>query len=321
MKFGKVERISPRELWPDEARDFTPWLSSNEGLALLAEKIKLDELELVQTEARVGTFNADLVCRVPGEEERIVVVENQFGRTNHDHLGKLITYASGLDAEIIVWISETFTEEHRQALDWLNNTSDGSMYYFGLEVFGVKIGDSDPGPDFEVKSSPNEWAHAARDSKQREASSTKLDQRQFWEEIREFFKTKKSHLQLRQPRAQHWYEISVGRSGFHLSLTVNTQVDRAGCELYLYGPQAKQAFDMLVKDKEPIEKGLGLKPEWQRLEGKEACRVVTYRDGSIYNPDQRKELMEWLHSMAEIFHKVFAPRVKALKLSAEAEGE
>lgn len=321
MKFGKVERIAPRHLWPDEAKDFTPWLASKEGLALLAEKIKLDELELIETEASVGPFSADIVCKIPGEEERIVVIENQFGKTNHDHLGKLITYASGKQAKILVWITETFTEQHRQALDWLNENSAGDMYFFGLEVFGEKIGESLPAPVFEVKSSPNEWAHAVRDSKQSEASSTKLDQQQFWEEIREYLKAKKSRLQLRQPRPQHWYEISVGKSGFHLSLTVNTQVDRAGCELYMYGPQAKQAFDMLVNDKEAIEKELALKPEWQRLEGKEACRIVTYKDGSIYNPDQRKELMEWLHSMTEIFHKVFAPKVKALKLSSEAENE
>jgi len=316
-KLGKVEYIEPRDLWPDEAKDFTPWLATDEGLDLLGEAINA-ELELVETEAKVGPFSADVLCRVVGEEDHLVVVENQFGKTDHDHLGKLITYASGLKAKTLVWIADAFTDEHRQATDWLNESKGESARFFGLEIYAIKIWDSLPAPQLKVVSSPNVWAQAVRESKE-EVSATKLDQRKFWEEVRDYIKSKKSSLPLRQPRPQHWYEIAIGRSRFHLSLTVNTQLERVGCELYLHGAQAKQAFDLLKSDKETIEKELGYDIEWQRLEGKEACRIIAYRNGSIYNPIQRQELKEWLHLSAECFHKVFAPKVKALKLSPDDE--
>ncbi len=317
-KLGKVEYIEPRDLWPDEAKDFTPWLATNEGLDLLGEAINA-ELEFVETEAKVGTFNADVLCRVLGEEDHLVVVENQFGKTDHDHLGKLITYASGLKARTLVWIADSFTDEHRQAIDWLNENKGESARFFGLETYAIKIGDSLPAPQLKIVSSPNIWAQAVRESKETELSTTKLDQRKLWEEVRDYIKSKKPSLSLRQPRPQHWYEIAIGRSRFHLSLTVNTQLERVGCQLYLHGTQAKQAFDLLTADREIIEKELGYAIEWQRLDGKEASRIIAYKDGSIYNPVQRQELKEWLHLSAERFHKVFAPKVKALKLSQDEE--
>lgn len=317
-KIGKVEYIEPREIWSDEAKDFTPWLATSDGLELLGEAISAD-LELMETEAKVGPFSADILCRVVGEEDHLVVVENQFGKTDHDHLGKLITYASGLKAKTLVWIADSFTEEHRQAIDWLNENNGGSANFFGLEIFVIKIGESLPAPQLRVVSSPNIWVQAVRESKETELSTTKLDQEKFWEETREYIKSKNSTLPLRQPRPQHWYEIAIGRSNFQLTLTVNTQIERAGCELYMRGPHAKQAFDTLMKNKDVIEKELQCLVEWQRLDEKEACRIITYKDGSIFNPHQRQELKEWLHLSAERFHKVFAPKVKALKLLQDEE--
>jgi hypothetical protein len=320
MKLGKVEYIEPRELWPDESKDFTPWLATEEGLALLGEAINA-ELELVETEAKVGPFNADVLCRVIGEEDHLVVIENQFGKTDHDHLGKLITYASGLKAKTLVWIADAFTDEHRQAIDWLNESKGEAVHFFGLEIYAIKIGESAPAPQFKVVSSPNVWAQAVRGSKEVEITATKLDQQKFWEEVREYIKAKKSSLPLRQPRPQNWYDIAIGRSHFHISLTVNTQLERVGCELYLHGPQAKQAFKLLQAEKQSIEKDLGYEVDWQPLEGREACRIVVYKNGSIYNAVQRQDLKEWLHLTAERFHKVFAPKVKALKLPQDNEEE
>jgi Domain of unknown function (DUF4268) len=319
-KLGRIEYVEPREIWPDEARDFTPWLATEEGLELLGKVINA-ELELVETEAKVGPFNADLLCRVVGEEDYLVVVENQFGKTNHDHLGKLITYASGLKAKTVVWIADSFTDEHRQAIDWLNESKGEGARFFGLEIYVIKISDSLPAPQFKIVSSPNIWAQAVRESKEVEVTATKLDQGKFWEEVCEHIRSNKSSLSLRQPRPQNWYEIAIGRSGFHISLTVNTKLERVGCELYPYGPQAKQAFDLLSLEKESINRELGYDVDWQRLEGREACRIVTYKDGSIYNTEQRQELKEWLYLAAERFHKVFAPRVRMLNFPQDTEEE
>jgi hypothetical protein len=265
-------------------------------------------------------MHQSLLCRIVGEEDHLVVIENQFGKTDHDHLGKLLTYASGLKAKTLVWIADSFTDEHRQTIDWLNESKGENAHFFGLEIYAIKIGESLPAPQFRVVSSPNVWAQAIRDSKEVEITATKLDQRKFWEEVRDYIKSKKSSLALRQPRPQNWYEIAIGRAHFHISLTVNTQLERVGCELYLYGAQAKQAFDILKINQESIDKELGYDLEWQRLEGREACRIVVYKGGSIYNTAQREELKEWLHFAAEKFHRVFAPKVRALRLPQEVEG-
>jgi hypothetical protein len=318
-RFGKIATVDIREIWPEEARDFTPWLASPEGLALLGDAIAAS-LELVQREASVGPFSADLLAKVSGEEDNLVVVENQFGKTDHDHLGKLLTYSSGLKAKTVVWIAEVFTDEHRQAIDWMNESAGERVAYFALEVYVIRIGDSLPVPQFKVVSSPNLWAKAARDSRdQAEYTATKLDQQRFWEEFREVVQSKGSGLPMRKPLPQHWYEIAVGRSNFVIALTVNTKLNRVGCELYISGQKAKQAFGLLMADRDTIEEALGLTPEWQPLESKDACRIATYREGSIYNDLSRPQVKEWLYQMAELFHRVFAPRVKALKLPAEVE--
>jgi hypothetical protein len=316
-KIGKVEYVDIRNVWEDEAKDFTPWVASEEGLRLLGDAIDAS-LEIVQQEAKVGPFRADVLAQIAGEDEHFVVVENQFGTTDHDHLGKLITYASGLNAKAVVWIAETFTEEHRQALDWINETAGERVGFFGLEVYVIKIGDSDPAPQLKVISKPNLWAQAVRESRdESEFTATKLDQKRFWEEMIEFIKTKGSHLPVRKAFPQHWYEISIGKSGFVISLTTNSKLNRVGCELYLSGTRAKQSFALLKADEEIIEKEIGQELDWQLLEGKEACRIALYTEASISNEIERQKAKEWLFSMAERFHKVFGPRVKALKLPQE----
>src|SRR3972149_472571 len=146
-KIGLLKPVNLREILPDEARDFTPWLATEEGLALLAEVLEV-ELELISKESQVGPFKADIVAKIVSEEEeeqRIVIIENQLELTNHDHLGKIITYAAGHRANMVVWIAETFTDEHRQAIDWLNeNISD--VGFFGLEIQLMRIGDSPAAP-------------------------------------------------------------------------------------------------------------------------------------------------------------------------------
>jgi len=246
----------------------------------------------------------------------LVVVEAQLNQTDHDHLGKLITYASGLNAKTVVWIAGSFTDEHRQALDWINETSSERVRYFGLEVYVIRIRGSIPAPQFKVVSSPNVWAQEVRTEAQ--FTATKLDQRKFWEELGEFIRSKGSSLPLRKPLPQHWYDIAIGRSNFNLALSINTRLNRVGCELYMSGPLAKQAFTLLQADKEAIERELDLNLEWQLLEGKEASRIAAYQQGSISNQIQRDELKDWLYATAERFHRVFAPRVKALKLSQES---
>jgi hypothetical protein len=313
-----MEQADLREVWQDEAKDFTPWLASEAGLDLLGETIGL-ELELVTQEANVGPFNADILAREVGEENHFVVIENQLGKTNHDHLGKLITYASGLKSKTIVWVAESFTDEHRQALDWLNENMGDAAAFYALQIEVWRIGDSLPAPQFRVISSPNLYQQAVREEISGELTETKQDYLRFWEEVRDYFQSKKTFLSLRKPRPQQWYKIALGRAHFNLAISMVTSRKRAGCEVYISGTRAKHAFELLKGQQSEIEKELGPPIEWQPLEGRDACRIVRYREADMYNAQQRQELKEWYLKTAEQFHKVFSPRIKALQLPQEAD--
>ena len=130
IKLGELRRLNPRQVWADEARDFTPWLAEN--LPRLSEVLGMD-LELTDREAAVGDFSCDLLAKDLGTGH-IVIIENQFGPTNHDHLGKLLTYAAGLEAEAIVWVADKVRDEHRQVLEWLNRHTDASIKFFALAI-------------------------------------------------------------------------------------------------------------------------------------------------------------------------------------------
>lgn len=317
-QLGKMEQVDLREVWQDEARDFTPWLASEAGLTLLGETIGL-ELELVKQEATVGPFNADILAREIGEEDHFVVIENQLGKTDHDHLGKLITYASGLKARSLVWVAESFTDEHRQAIDWLNENKGESAACYALQIEVWCIGDSLPAPQFRIISSPNPYQQAVQEKISGDLTETKQDYLQFWTEVRDYLQSKKTFLQLRKPRPDQWYDIAIGRAHFHLSLIMVTSKKRAGCQLHLSGSRAKQAFDLLKGQQAEIEKELGYPVEWHLLENKEGSRIIIYREADMYNAQQRQETKEWYWKTAEQFHKVFSPRVKALQLPEVAD--
>jgi len=313
MQLGQVESVDIREVWRDEAREFTPWLADN-GLELLGEILGV-ELELIGTERRTGVFKADIVARiVEEEEERLVIIENQLEQTNHDHLGKVITYASGHDASTCVWVAPSFTDEHRQAMDWLNeNMTDIS--FFALEIELIRIGDSVPAPRFKIISSPNDWKKAVDASRKKEISDVKLSQMGFWQELKNYANHHENgRVQLSmKPRPQHWYNISIGRSGLNLGFTINSVSKNVSCQLYMQDENAKKYFDKLSEQKENIESDLGYELDWQRLDDKKASRIVIYKNGAIDDEAVRQELIEWLYQRAVEFYDVFYPRIQALR--------
>jgi hypothetical protein len=159
---AKLTRVQLREIWGDEARNFTPWLATDEALNLLGEVIGR-ELELIDTEVAVGPYSADILAKAAGQEDHKVVIENQLGKTDHDHLGKMITYAAGLGAKTLIWISDRFCDEHRAALDWLNQNTGEKLDFYGLEIRAFSIDGSRPAPQFSAISIPNSATKAARE--------------------------------------------------------------------------------------------------------------------------------------------------------------
>lgn len=274
---GKIERIDDlRTIWPHEARDFSKWLAQEENLAVLSDTIGID-IVLEERESSVGSFNVDLYATEEGTGRKIII-ENQLEFTNHDHLGKIITYASGKGAEVIVWIVKHARDEHKQAIEWLNQHTDENIGFFLVEIELWKIGDSLPAPKFNVVEKPNDWAKAMKVADG--LSPLQKLQIDFWQTFNELAFAKPEFKKLfsqRKASPQHWYSISIGRSTYHLDFTVNTQKKRLGAEIYFSGD--KETYCLFLNRKEEIEQELGMEAEWR--EATKDCRILVLHDGDI----------------------------------------
>jgi uncharacterized protein DUF4268 len=204
---GKLKKVELREAWKHEASNFTQWLAQEENLTLLGDEIGFD-IKLLQTEAAVGSFNVDILA----EEEntgRKIIIENQLEITNHDHLGKIVTYASGYDAQIIVWVVKDAREEHRQAVDWLNEHTDENTEFYLIRIELWQIESSPYAPKFEIVSKPNDWTKAVR-SDTSKLTDTKIKQLEFWTQFKDFAKKRQTKLHLQKSYPQHWTNIGIG---------------------------------------------------------------------------------------------------------------
>jgi hypothetical protein len=320
---GRLQKVELREAWTSESSDFTPWLAQEENLNLLGEAIGI-ELELESQEKDVGPFRADILCKDTATDNW-VLIENQLARTDHSHLGQLLTYAAGLNAVTIVWIAERFTAEHRATLDWLNERTDEKINLFGLEIELWRIGESPIAPKFNIISQPNDWSRTVQQAAagSGEFSPYKQLQLKFWTAFKQHMESKGSIVRCQKPFPQHWTNHAIGRSGVHLDSVVslwNSETGLKGPEiragLYLDGPNAKQEFAVLEKEKENIEKALGFPLTWYNPEKKAACRLYTRQNADFTNEAFWPEQFEWLRQRLEMMHKVFAPIVKNLKLEA-----
>jgi hypothetical protein len=319
---GRLQKVLLREAWSSESTDFTPWLAQEENLKLLGDTIGI-ELELESQEKEVGPFRADILCRNTATD-KWVLIENQLERTDHTHLGQLLTYAAGLDAVTIVWIAERFTEEHRAALDWLNEHTDENVSLFGLEVELWRIGDSPIAPKFNIISQPNDWSRTVQVvAGGGDKSEHKQLQLQFWTAYREYMESKESVVRCQKPSAHHWMSHAIGRSGVHLNSIVSiwnsetkTLEPEIRAELYMDGTDAKQVFAELEKQKGAIEKTLGFSLTWHNPEGTVMSRLYTRQNADFRNRALWQQQFEWLRQRLEKMHTVFAPIVKNLSIEA-----
>ena len=249
LKLGKLTREDPRSVWKHEAHDFTPWLRKN--MDLLAEVVGL-ELDLVEAEAPVGGYAVDLYAK-DLNTGRWVIVENQLEQTDHNHMGQLMAYAAGKEAGVVIWISPQFRDEHRQTLDWLNEVTDESVSFFGIELELLKIGDSDPAPYFRLVAQPNEWRKI---SKRPTVTSRGQAYETFFADLLDKVKARYPDLtRARKAYPQSWFTYPVGRSGFAIAVAFG-QGDQFRVELYIdTGDRAtnKAAFDALQGEKDAIE--------------------------------------------------------------------
>ena len=203
---GQIQRLDIREAWPNEASSFTPWLE--ERIGDLGDVLGLD-LEVESREAPVGSFSLDLLARDTGTG-RTVIIENQLEPTDHDHLGKLLTYAGGHDANVIVWVAREFREEHRQALDWLNQRTSDETAFFGVRVEVWRIDDSRPAPHFNLVAFPNEWRRdKERDKRTAAGSERNLRYQAFFQPLIDTLRERR-FTRARRALPQSWYNVAAG---------------------------------------------------------------------------------------------------------------
>jgi len=308
MDLAKLKKVELRDVWPHEASDFTNWLALKENLDALSEEIGV-EISLIKTEANVGKFNVDILAEESGGQK--VIIENQLEATDHDHLGKIVTYAAGHDAEIVIWIVRDVREEHHKAMDWLNDHTDEDVSFFLIKIELWQIEGSKPAPKFEIIVSPNEWAKTIKATPRTiELTDTKLQQLEFWTQFKNYVRELDTQIRLQTPRPQHWYDVSMGSSDSHVSLTVNTRDNLIACEIYI--SRNKDFYKFLLERKNDIEEEIGEEAEW--VDAAVASRVKIRKDVSdVFNQEKSKEYFDWLYKKTILFQTVFLKQYKEFK--------
>lgn len=303
MKLGKLEEVDIRELWKHEQYDFSEWLSKNENIELLNNEIGLT-LTDIQKEVFVGTYRCDLVAKDEATGIK-VIIENQLEATNHDHLGKLITYASGLDANVVIWIVKEAREEHRSAIEWLNNKTTNELSFFLMEIRAYKIGDSLPAPKFVVVEKPNDFVKTVNTGVDSgELSNAQAERLIFWNRFNEVLISRNKPFNVRKATTDHWYSVALGTSEAHIEVTLVNKTNSIGIEVYI--KENKNLFDKLFNSSEEIENELGFSMEWMRLDHKKASRIIYYIEGLDFdNHENYDELMKRVIDKVIVVRNVF----------------
>lgn len=239
-----------------------------------------------------------------------IIIENQLEQSNHDHLGKVITYASGLDAKVIVWIVKDAREEHRSAVEWLNNNTNKEINFFLIEIHAYKIGDSLYAPKFEIVEKPNDFIKTGKiQASSGEMNKSQSERLAFWTRFNEVIIERGRPFNVRKASTDHWYDVAIGTSAAHLGITLVNKENCIGIELYI--SDDKSIFDRLYAEKDVIEKELGLTLDWQRLDGKKASRIVYRIPGLDFDDHSNYDtLMNEAIDKIVAFSKVFKKYMK-----------
>lgn len=262
IKLGQLSEVELKRVWNHEALDFTPWMAAN--ISLLGQALGL-ELEIEGTEKNVGPFRADILCREV-LADHWVLIENQIEKTDHTHLGQVITYASGLDAATIIWVAREFTEEHRAAIDWLNNISGDDFNFFGLEIELWQIGDSQPAPRFNVVAKPNDWKRSVKNASKQFKSGelSELGQKRFayWTSFQAFLEDSGADFELKTPPARGYVEFPIDIPGTVVAAYVSFASNAVGVFVRFLGHNAETYYNHLFSKKTIIEKDGELNLKW-----------------------------------------------------------
>ena len=310
-KLATIDKVDLREVWPNEAADFTPWLAEN--IAELGGALGMD-LAVQAREAPVGTNRLDLLAS--DGSGRTVVIENQLGITDHSHLGQLLTYMAGFDANVIVWIARNFRDEHAEALSLLNRRTGEGTEFFGIEVELWSIDKSRPAVNFKLVTAPNEWGKQTTSNPPAGTSERSERYRDFFQGLIDTLREEHSFTNARKAQPINFYHFSSGhaqRVRYGASFATGA---KARIELYVDNVDRdwnKTLFDQLLERQTDIESEVGEELEWERLDDRKASRIAVVRQGSIDDDeDTLEEIHDWMVDRLLKFKEVFAPRLDEL---------
>lgn len=300
---GTLKKITDlRSIWPHEALNFTPWVAEN--VDLLADAVGLD-ITVDETESSVGDFNVDIYASETGTDRKIII-ENQLEDTDHDHLGKLITYASGKGADVVIWVVKHAREEHKAAVEWLNNHTDDKIGFFLCEIKLFQIGDSQIAPAFTVVERPNDWTKEIR--KTASANSTQQQRLEYWQAFNDYAFTDANFSRIfnkRKPTTDHWMDFSIGSSACHIA--VSQIQKRKAVDVELYINDDKELFKSLFAHKDEIEKNMEMELEWKELPERKASRILIEKmvdlDDRATWPEQFDYIMDTCIKMKRAFKR------------------
>ena len=305
MKLGKLQEIDIREVWTHEQYDFSKWLSAEDNIQELGNVLNLS-LTDIETEKFVGSYRCDILCRdeITG---RVVLIENQLEQTNHDHLGKILTYASGLDASVVVWVVASARDEHASAIEWLNKHTDDSISFFLLEIHAYRIGNSEPAPQFKIIEQPNDFVKTvkriAQDKSVNESQSRRLE---FWTQFNDILEQRGKPFNKRKATTDHWYSVAVGSSECQISIDLVNKDHKIRVGLWI--SDNKERFDYMHQHKEEIEVAMGFPLFWQRLDNKKSSLICTYIKGLDFKaqdnyPGLMNEAIDLVVKMRDVLKK------------------
>jgi|688.fasta_scaffold80395_2 hypothetical protein len=306
-KLGTLVQVELRDIWKKEDTDFTPWLARPENILAVGNAIGI-ELEVQGEEHPIGPFKADIYCTDTADDSA-VLIENQLERTDHTHLGQLLTYAAGLDAVTIVWIAKKFADEHRAALDWLNSRTDGGMNFFGLEIELWRVDDSKIAPKFNVVCRPNDWVKSAGKSKG--ASTRNIQLQTFWTDLLGANELSSEPIRFQKP-AFNWTNVSIGRSNVHVTVLCRPKQGNVSVQLQIALAGEKVLYKKLESERKAIEKEIGQELIWEEGLDQIVSFVAIDHPFNVDSEESRAQACAWTITMTRQFVKSFRDRVKQL---------
>ena len=309
IELGTLKNVDIRKVWPSEPSNFTPWLAEN--IRYLSDIIN-SEIEIIEKEYSIGDYSADIVAK-DLSSSGIIVIENQYGISDHKHLGQILLYCAGINASCVVWIAESFKDEHKKTIEWLNNNTVNNIEFYAIQLEIIQIDDSKPVPLFKIIESPNKNILSGGTIRTIENSDTQERYRQYFQILIDELRLKYKFTNAKAGQPQNWYSFSSENSKVYLYETSFAFNDRVRAGIYLDAKDQilnKAIFDKLYSEKDNIEKEFGESLCWERIDEKRACRIIIYSDGHInLDTGELSKIKDWtiekLLRFKEIFPKYF----------------